>query len=89
MFNRLDGNAHAKHLSLERQIEMVLEHREPAHDLFGLVVRVDRRLLDHLGEPRRTDPAPRFASLRLLPRLAHRHHGTHSARSSSRSVADS
>jgi hypothetical protein len=76
------------HLGLERQLEMVLEHRNPARDLFGLVVRVDR-CLDHLGERRITHPAPRLANLRLLRRLAHRHHGTHSAKSSSRSVADS
>src|SRR4051794_29289914 len=44
------GHRDTEHLRLERYIQIVADDREPAGRLLALSVRVDRRLLDHLGE---------------------------------------
>src|SRR6266508_776604 len=50
-----DGDRDSKHCGLERHHQVLVDHREPAYDLLRLVVGVDRRLLDHLCEPRLAD----------------------------------
>src|SRR5712691_9237138 len=63
-----DDNRDSKHCRLERHRQVLVDHREPACDLLRLVVGVDRRLLDHLLEPR-------LAEAGKLPVLApHRLH---------------
>lgn len=46
-----NGDGGAEHLRLERKLDVLLEHREPAGGLLGIIVGVDRGLLDHFREP--------------------------------------
>src|SRR5881628_1902386 len=46
----LYGDGNSEDNSLERDRQVVVDHREPACDLLRLVVAVDRRRLDHLLE---------------------------------------
>lgn len=48
--NAFDGDLDAKDLRLEGNFEVVVQHREDAGDLLGLVVGVDRSLLDERVE---------------------------------------
>ena len=52
-----DRNRNSKHRRLERRRQILVDHREPAGDLFRLAVGVDGRLFDHCLEPRLADAA--------------------------------
>ena len=53
-----DPDEAAEHLGHKREREVLLQHREEADPLFGLVMRVDGRFFDQGGELTRTQSPP-------------------------------